>query len=62
MRYTKRDRHDLDGEDAYLTIALLIRRIDFGEEVDIRIQANTDAVDKENRKARRSCVWPIPIG
>lgn len=52
------DWHDLNRDDSDLKVAV---GVDFGQEVNIRIETDSDAVDEDDRQLRRRCVRPVPV-
>lgn len=41
--------HDLEGNDAHLPVRVrVLVGVEMGQEVDVRVEANTDAVDEQD--------------
>lgn len=62
MGQAKTDGHYLNSNYAYLAVSLVVfPAIELREEVCVRVEANTDAVDEENGKPRLGLVRPVPV-
>ena len=65
MRDAKGDGYDLNGQNTNITIStislFISRRVDIGKEVGIRVQADTDAINEQDRKSGSSYIGSVLI-
>ena len=62
MRESETDWHYLNGYYARFAISMVVfPTVDLTQEVCVREEANTDAVDEENGKPRFGFVWAVPV-
>lgn len=57
--------HDFNCNDAHLTVPrggfLSLACINLGQKVNVRIQSDADAVEKQDRQPRLGSVRPVPV-